>query len=314
MRQPKALLALGNMKAAPSFLALLLKLVLADDTQAAPWETTTTPAPGVEVVHVEVLPRLTPKEHAEDLASEAERASTMAAASEQVAREHLQAARAGRLAYQHELTALKGEIAASEIGTEITKRVEKVRKLRSKTLAAARHTGQLIDEIPKLIERGVQRAVEDTVADALKELDQKKTDVAGKAQEKVDKAAAAASIPEAVEAPKLEVDLSTADSYSDAAQKVALRANAMKKRSMELANQAVQYQKQAGNMNMAQKLMLSAHELMDKAVDIGDEAQMYGNVASLVSREQGTLKKLHEASQLPDMPEVVPMKVPPAPC
>merc|ERR1719215_698256 len=118
-------------------------------------------------------------------------------------------------------------------------------------MEAVRHTGQLIDEIPKLIERGVQRAVDDTVADALKELDKNKADVTQKAQEQANNAAAAA-MPNAGQAPSLAEDgLSTAESYSDAAQKIALRVNAMKQRSMELGKQAVQWQQQAGDMGKA---------------------------------------------------------------
>jgi len=298
------------------FVAFLAMLVPAqvDSVQEAPWETTPKPVELPHAVPVEVLPRLTPRQHAEDLATEATRASSLAAASEQIAREHLRAAKAGRRAYQHELAALKGQIAVSKIGTGILKKVEKVQKLRAKTMEAVRHTGRLVDEIPKLIDRGVQRAVDDTIADALKELDKEKADVTKTAQAIATKQAAAA-MPTAGQAPSLsKAGVSSSDSYSDAAQKLAKRVNAMKQRAMELGKQAVQWQQQAGDMGKAQQLMLEAHQLMNKAMDLGGEAQLYGNVANLVSQEQGTLQKLQENSQLGGLPDVVPAKVPEAPC
>eukprot|EP00434_Breviolum_minutum_P021926 symbB.v1.2.019354.t1/scaffold1564.1/size111405/5 len=253
-----------------------------------PWETTTTIST-VPPVPMQVLP-VTPKEFAKPAAELSE-----AAADARISTERLSAAKAGRKAYEAELQAWKAQVAAAKSGDGLTAKVEKVRKLRAKTMEASRMTGRLVAQIPAAIERGVQKGVEEVAAEALKKLEEEKAALVKKKSSKESATAAAPGGAPPAPAPAPAADtkrVATVRSYAVAAQELVQQSNMMKQRAVELGNQALEWQARENNLAKAQELQLAANELMDKAEPMGKEASIYQDVAQLMSKEAGAMKDL----------------------
>lgn len=202
---------------------------------------------------------------------------------------------AGRRAYEAEIEALKAQVAAAKGGDGLKEKVEKVQKLRAKTMEASRITGQLVAQIPAAIERGVQRGVDEVATEALKKLEESKAALAKQSSKQEESAAAApgAAPPAPAPAPAADTErVATVRSYSDAAQRLARQSNMMKQRAIDLGNQALEWQARENNLAKAQELQLAANELMGKAEPMGKEASIYQDVAQLMSKEAGAMKDL----------------------
>jgi len=242
---------------------------------------------------MQVLP-VTPKEFAKPAAELSEAAADWANADARISVERLSAAKAGRKAYEAELEAWKAQVAAAKSGDGLTGKVEKVRKLRAKTMEASRMTGRLVAQIPAAIERGVQKGVEEVAAEALKKLEEEKAALVKKSSKESATAAAPGGAPPApAPAPAADTKrVATVRSYAVAAQELVQQSNMMKQRAVELGNQALEWQARENNLAKAQELQLAANELMDKAEPMGKEASIYQDVAQLMSKEAGAMKDL----------------------
>eukprot|EP00931_Biecheleriopsis_adriatica_P117771 TRINITY_DN93255_c0_g1_i1.p1 TRINITY_DN93255_c0_g1~~TRINITY_DN93255_c0_g1_i1.p1 ORF type:complete len:307 (+),score=95.51 TRINITY_DN93255_c0_g1_i1:69-989(+) len=301
-------------------LLALLGFATADGTM--PWETT--PKPAELTVPVIVMPRLTPKDHAEAIAEEAQKPVGWAESASLVAGERLRAAKAGNQAFEHKIKAQEAELQASSVETTLLDKAKKVRFLRAQALEAARNTGRLISEIPDKIEQGVKKAVDEVVEEELKKLDEEKVAVMDAAKAKLaGKEAADAAVVRSLGAEAAEPfkkvkneQLGVADSYSAAATKLAGQVNAMKSRAMELGAQAVQWQQRQNNMVKAEQVRMQATDLMEKAGTLSDEAKLYHNVADLANQEAGALVALGKAVPLDGdvAPAQFKVKLPEAPC
>eukprot|EP00913_Durusdinium_trenchii_P029291 g27458.t1 len=117
---------------------LALPVLLAAADQWQPWETTTPAVVVDNSIAVQVLP-----EFAEPGAKLSETAAEWASADSSISAERLRAAKAGRRAYEAELQAVEEQVEAAKGGDGLREKVEKVRKLRAKTMEAARMTGRL---------------------------------------------------------------------------------------------------------------------------------------------------------------------------
>ncbi|CAK9008539.1 unnamed protein product [Durusdinium trenchii] len=270
---------------------LALPVLLAAADQWQPWETTTPAVVVDNSIAVQVLP-VTPEEFAEPGAKLSETAAEWASADSSISAERLRAAKAGRRAYEAELQAVEEQVEAAKGGDGLREKVEKVRKLRAKTMEAARMTGRLVAQIPAAVERGAQRAVEEVAAEALKKIEEEKVALAAKTPAEELTPAAPGGLELADREAK---QVATVQSYSAAAQELARQSNIMKQRAMNLGHQAVQWQArklELSDFAKAQDLQMKANDLMEKAAPMSKEAIIYQDVAQLMSKEAGAMKAL----------------------
>lgn len=251
------------------------------------------------IKHVQVYPRLTPRDKIAGIAAQAAKAASWASASEFIATARKRAATASKKAYQQELKALEAQMRTADASGIMESQAAKVQNLRRQTLEVARHTDEIVGTIPDAIERGAKRAVSDVIAEAQEKMQAEVVAVAEQAR--ATQAARAPPPPPPGREAAVPFDnaqasaFATMQSYEDTAQKLAQHSIDMKNRAMELGLQAANWQMYGDGLT-AQTLQMAANDLMDKSGPMREEAIAYDKAAWALNKEAGAFGALASAS------------------
>jgi len=247
-------------------------------------------APVINMTY-EVVPRILQPDQVRSNARTKEVFSVFAAHEAQTADDQARAAAEMEGAAQAQLVASQKALESQLIKKNAIRSSQRTQAMLRQAQAIAMSTQQLVDEMPSRVERSVQQAVEEVKASAIAQMNAEvkqtidyATSIDTNAQDFAANAAQEAAYP--FQQAKLRAGQAMY-SYAYQARELANAVTQLKKKSIEIANEALPLQRN-GNVVVAQRLRMQAADLMDKALQMQDQAKSFHKTASKIGGELGS--------------------------
>lgn len=166
-------------------------------------------------------------------------------------------------------------------------KARKIEVMKQKAQTVLDTTNKLLDMIPSITEKAVERAVKDVEQEEYMKMDAEVAAVVAAAQgAKSSLKQAAADSAQAAALPYLQGRLQAQQTmllYVEKARELAMAVSGLKERAMRIAEASQPLQK-AGDVVHAQQLQLEAHDLMDKALQMQGQAKLLSAKGAEIQR------------------------------
>lgn len=190
-----------------------------------------------------------------------------------------------------QLKAAQQELQTTEAAQLAVAAAEHSRRMKAQAQAIAKHTKELVEQIPMVAHDAAERAIQDVMHETLQKLKLQACEAAksAKATEEAMMKKAADAAQKAA-SPYQQAKLQASQhvvSYLSKAQALGGAAVQLKGKAMEIAWQAAKFQGNLNTLPMAQQVSMQARDMMDKAKQLEGQAAGFQSTASSISGSLG---------------------------